>query len=463
MRKNATLLFLLLTATAAFGQITVTGSLVPQYVQGNSSSNTNRTPFWCWLELSGMTPNATYRYYSAMDSLNASPSSNGAGNSYLINMAGGTFRRTANVSLSNNAGHDSITASSSGTYAGWFGIEPTGNGRFTPGNTLYVKLVLNNGAGGTSVANRVVASSDPVMVINYGTTASAAAEGTALYDSLDAAPKNFICLYDNTMATGRPVSIAVVEDDGMDLTTPSSVAAFYRTMVDSMTMHWGTIVPNNLSNGVRALEERDFATGQGVDTMMDADGIWCSGINTVNMSGGNTGTYLNSTFVLMSTASIPDTVWINLSANFNATTNDPNATVTWDFGDSSTGSGASTTHTYTTPGIVSVTCVVSNGGCSDTIWHNVVVMLGTSTPRIVQLGYDVSPNPSTGLFSITAKSGIEKEIEVYDVLGNLVYTQTFTGTNTSADLSSLEKGVYFMRITENIQGGKTATKRIVIQ
>jgi PKD repeat protein len=259
------------------------------------------------------------------------------------------------------------------------------------------------------------------------------------------------------------VSIAIVEDDAMDLNSVTSVSGFYRTMVDSMSMHWGTIVPNNLANGVRALEERDFSTGAGVDTVMDADGIWCSGINTMNMSGGNAGTYLNSTFVLTSSASIPDTVWINLSANFNAMTNDTGATVTWDFGDTTTATGASVTHTYTTPGIYSVTVVISNGGCSDTIWHNVVVMLGTSTPRIIQLGYDVSPNPSTGQLNITAKSAIEKEIEVYDVLGNLVYTQTFTGTSTSADLTALEKGVYFLRITENVQGGKTATKRIVLQ
>lgn len=470
-KKNATLLILMLSAMVGISQTTplaggpsVSGALVPQYVQGNNGTNNNRTPFWCWVELNGLTAGATYHYYPAMDSLNASPTSNGAGNAYLVNAMSGTIRRTTNVSLTNSAGYDSLIATNAGTWAGWIGIEPTGNGRFTPGNTLYVKLIMNNGAGGTSVAYRLFLTSDNVMVINYGTTSQAPTEGTALYDSLNAAPKNFICLYDNVTASGRPVSIAIVEDDENDLYAVTSITGFYRNMVDTLPMHWGTIIPNSLPNGIRALEERTLVGGAGVDTVMDSDGIWCSGVNTIDMSGGNAGTYLNSTFSLSSSASIPDTVWINLSANFNATTNDTGATITWTFGDTTLPStGASVTHTYTSSGIYSVTVIISNGGCSDTIWHNVVVMLGTSTPRIIQLGYDISPNPSTGLFNIAAKSSIEKEIEVYDVLGNLAYTYTFTGTNATIDLSSLEKGVYFIRITENVQGGKTATKRIVIQ
>ncbi|HTF03712.1 MAG TPA: T9SS type A sorting domain-containing protein [Bacteroidia bacterium] len=462
MKKNAILFSLVLLALTGSAQITVTSAIVPQYIQGNNGTNNNRTPFWCWVELSGLTPGGTYRYYTTMDSLNASPTSNGAGNSYLINSMSGTVRRTANVSLSNSAGYDSLLATNAGTYAGWIGCEPTGNGRFTPGTTLYPKLIVNNGAGGATVANRVLLSAYPVTVINYGTTASAT-EGTALYDSLNAAPKNFICLYDNTSGIGRPISIAITENDGMDLYTVSSIASFYNMNADTLPMRWGTIIPNLLGNGIRAIEERDFTSGAPVDLVADADGWWCSGVNTVNMTGGNSGTNLNSTFDLVSSAVIPDTVWVGLSANFNATTNDTAASIMWDFGDTATASGASTTHTYTSQGVVSVTVVISNGGCTDTIWHNVVVMLGTNIPRQLILAFDVFPNPTTGIVNVTAKTGTEKEVVVYNVLGDAVYSQTFTGTAFTADLSSLEKGVYFMRIRETIQGGKTATKRIIIE
>lgn len=470
MKKDAILLLLLLSAITGFSQTvpniggpTIVTALVPQYCQGNTPTNNSRVPIWYWAEITGLTPGATYRFYTTMDSLNASPTSNGAGVPMLINSVSGTVRRTTNPGLTNSSGHDSLIADNSGGYAGWFGVDASGNGRYVPGATLYPLMVMNNGVtGSTTVAYRILLTAYPVTVINFGTTTSVT-EGSAIYDSLDAAPKNFMCLYDNVAATGRPISIAITEDDGCDLYAITSTAAFYRNSVDTLPMHWGTIIPNSLATGIRALEERAFTGGTVVDVVADADGWWCSGVNTALMTAGSSGTYLNSTFVLSSSASIPDTVWVGLSANFNVTTNDPNATITWDYGDTGTGSGAMTSHTYTSAGIVSVTVIISNGGCTDTIWQNVVVELGMTIPRNVQLGFDVSPNPSNGMFNITARSSIEKEVQVYDVLGNPLYSTTFTGPTTELDLTGLQKGVYFMRITENVQGGKTATKRIVIQ
>lgn len=470
-KKNAILLVLLLSALTGYSQTapnfaggpTIVTALVPQYCQGNTPTNNSRIAIWYWAEIVGLTPGATYRYYTTMDSLNASPSSNGAGVPMLINGVSGTIRRTTNPGLTNSAGHDSLIADNTGGYAGWFGVDASGNGRYVPGATLYPLIVMNNGVtASTTVAYRILLSSYPVTVINFGTTA-AATEGSALYDSLDAAPKNFMCLYDNVAATGRPISIAITEDDGCDLYAITSTAAFYRNSVDTLPMRWGTIIPNSLATGIRALEERAFTGGTVVDVVADADGWWCSGVNTALMTSGSSGTYLNSTFVLSSSASIPDTVWVNLSANFNVTTNDPNATITWDYGDTGTGSGAMTSHTYTSAGIVSVTVVISNGGCTDTIWQNVVVELGMTIPRNIQLGFDISPNPSNGMFYISSRSAIEKEVQVFDVLGNPLYTTTFTGPTADIDLSGMQKGVYFMRVTENVQGGKTATKRIVIQ
>lgn len=448
--------------TAQGGGPSVLDGLVPQYTQGVNGTNNNRVPCWYWLTLNGLIPNATYRYYSALDSLTAAPTSNGAGNPYFLNATSGVVRRTTNATLTNNSGCDSLTADSTGTYSGWFAVEPTSNGRFTPGNILYPKLMLNNGAGGTSVATRIYATNFPITIINFGTT-NVATQGTALYDSLDAASKNFICTYDNVTATGRPITISIVEYEGIDHGAITSIASFYRNSVDSLSAHWGAIIPNTLTNGIRALEERSFNTGVPVDTVIDSDGYWCSGVNTANMAGGNAGIYLNSTFSLSATANIPDTVWTGLPAYMDVTTNDANGTITWDFGDASSDTGAMVSHTYNTPGVVQVVVVISNGGCSDTIVQNVMVMLATSTPRIVSLGFDVFPNPSTGLFNVKSPSAIEKEIEVYNVLGETVFTYTFTGNTTTIDLSNLDKGVYFIRIKENVSGGKNGTKRIIIE
>ncbi len=440
----------------------ITSAVVPQYTQGINGTNNNRTPFWFWAEITGLTPGATYRYYTTLDSLNAISTSNGAGNPYFVNTTSGTVRRTTNATLGNPAGHDSLTADITGTIRGWFGVEPTGNGRFVPGATLYPKFMLNNGAGGTSVATRILASAYPVTVINYGVTAGSGVEGSALYDSLDAAPKNFICLYDNILALGRPVSIAIVENDGLDLYPVTSIASFYGASVDTLAGHWGTIVPNNLATGIRALEEKDFYGGPAIDTVIDVDGIWCYGTNTVNMSNGSGAMYLNSTFVLSSSAVIPDSTWTGISTVFTGNSNSPNSTYAWNYGDTGLDTGAVTSHTYLAPGVYNVQLIVYTGGCSDTINQTIVVELSTGIFTPLPLSFQVSPNPTEGELLITTRDNHEKTITVVNTLGETVSTGQLNGTLLRIDLRGNAPGIYFVQVKDEVTG-KTGVKKIVLQ
>ena len=326
MRKALTTLLLAFLAANLPAQVVVDTALVPLYTQGINGTNNNRVPCWFWVELSGLTPNATYRYYTTMDTIGAAANSNGAGVPLLINAVSGTIRRTTNPSLSNSANHDSLTADSAGTYKGWFGVDASGNGRYTPGNTIYPKLIMNNGTpNSTATQTRLLLSGYHITVINFGTN-NAATEGTALYDSLNALPKNFICTYDNVNAAGRPVTISIVENDGLDLYLVTSTASFYQNNVDTLNGRWGAIIPNTLAAGIQALEERAFIGGTPVDTVIDSDGFWCYGVNTANMAGGNAGIYLNSTFTLSASAIIPDTAYTGIAANFSAVSNSPYAT-----------------------------------------------------------------------------------------------------------------------------------------
>jgi hypothetical protein len=444
------------------GGPSVLTSIVPQYIQGASPTNNNRVPFWFWGQISGLTPGATYHYYTQMDTLNASPTSNGAGNCYLINLNSGTVRRTTNVSMTNNAGYDSLVANVLGVAEGWFGVEPTGNGRFTPGTVVYPKLMLNNGAGGTTVATRLYFISTPVTVLGFGTNSMSATEGSALYDSLDAAPKNFICMYDNILAAGRPVSIGIVEDDEMDLFAVTSIANFYRNTVDTLAFHWGTIIPNNLANGIRALEERAFATSAVVDVVTDVDGIWCYGTNTVNMSNGTTGMYLNSTFSLTSSASIQDTTWTGIPTTFTATSNSPNSNYFWNFGDLGVDTGSNVSHTYITPGVYNVQVIISTGGCSDTINETIVVELSTGIIKPMPLSFQVMPNPTEGEFIIMTRDHNEKMVVVTDVLGQIVYAELLTGNQISIDIAGQTPGIYFVEVRDTVTG-KAGVKKMILQ
>ncbi len=463
MKKIILTTFFALTVFTGFAQITVTTAFVPTRMEGKNGTNNDRLPIWFWAELTGLTPNATYRYYTSMDSINAAVSSNGAGNPYLINMVSGTVRRTANASMSNSAGHDSLVADSTGFYAGWFGVEPTGNGRYKPNNILVPQIMLNNGAGGISIATRVRMIAYPVKIIKFGSS-SADSLGSAIYDSLDAQPKNFIAIYDNVTATGRPINIAMVESDGLNVTAVTQIASFYRNNVDTMAMHWGAIIPNDLANGVRALEERAFTTGLPIDTVTDADGWWCSGVNTVNMATGTIPQFLNSTFVLSSSATIPDTAYTTQTTFFTANSNDPVAYYNWDFGDNSLpATGANAQHVYTLPGVVTVTLVISNGACTDTITHTVVVLLGTNIPRAPGFGFVIAPNPTDGQFTISGMRGNnEREIVITNLLGEVLFTHNAVGSNIQLDLTGYPAGIYLVQVRDK-DSGKTGVRKISVR
>lgn len=457
----------MLLAVAVSAQITVTNAIVPQYIQGVNGTNNNRTPFYFWAEISGLTPNATYRFYPGMDTLGSSNTSNGAGNPLLINNNTGTFRRTTNVSLSNVGGHDSLTADSNGVFRGWFGVESTGNGRYTPGNMVHPQINMNNGAGGTSVATRLKLTSYMVRVVNYGTNSGDPNQCSFLYDradSFEVVQRSIVLLYDDVAGSGRPISSAVVELEGIGQNVITSTVAIYRDSVDQFPYRWGTINPNANTSGIRRVEYRDLLNDSIFAAETDADGWWCSGVNTVSPSSGNIGIYLNEYFTLGSTATIPDTAYTTISTFFTASSNDPVAYYSWDFGDNSVpGTTSSTSHVYTAPGVYVVTLVINNGACYDTISENIVVLLGTGVGAPQPgLWFTVQPNPSNGQFFVNLRQPGERSVVVYNLLGEVILTRQFMGTQAEIDLSGMSKGIYLIHVSDEATG-KTGVRRVVIE
>ncbi len=256
--------------------------LLPQYIQGTSTTNANRVPFFCRLTLNGLTPSRTYRYYTSIVNSGDGATSNGAGNPILVD-AGGFVSN--NPSLSSAGGYAEFTTNGSGSYTGWFGLQPTGNARFVPGANLFLRIMLNDGSGGTSVASRLTTSSS-FQVLNLHNTGTG--DGLPIRSTSCGDAKNFVAIWDNTAGTGRPISVAVIESD--DLANSTNYAAFYKDDVDAKAKAWGTIIPENLPNGIRRIEQFSLSTGSAVGVAAtDADGTWPTGsVNTVNQTGGTT-------------------------------------------------------------------------------------------------------------------------------------------------------------------------------
>ncbi|HLG38524.1 MAG TPA: hypothetical protein VI461_02610, partial [Chitinophagaceae bacterium] len=303
--KKLLLAFFLLFSAIVFGQ-SVTEVIYPRYIQGVGTGNfadDKRVPYACRMTLTGLTPNATYRFFNRFV---ASPTitgdeaiDNGQGNIILVNTSG-SFTRITGPNLGSTINSGSFTTNASGSYTGWFITDPRESQTvFFPGNQIYWRIMLNDGAGGTAVALRLTATNS-VTVLKWefwdpytGNVPPAGFDGAAITNVTNTAytPKNFVFLYDNTGATGRPVSGSYIESDGLlNDGEFNSYADFYAAdlggTVDGVDGTWGTIIPANLANGIRNIRQYSLTSGGAVSECTDADGDWGGADgNTVNAAG----------------------------------------------------------------------------------------------------------------------------------------------------------------------------------
>lgn len=74
-------------------------------------------------------------------------------------------------------------------------------------------------------------------------------------------------------------------------------------------------------------------------------------------------------------------------------------------------------------------------------------------------GLSFSPNPvSTGKIYITSKSGGDKEVSIFDVLGKKVLQASIS--SKELNIANISPGVYIIKIKE---GDATATRKLIIK
>jgi hypothetical protein len=266
----------------------VTEIIMPQYMQGVSTTNNQRIPTAARLKLENLSPSATYRYAVQFVESTDAATSDGAGIGLFV-APDGTFTRSTTLGLATAGHYGEFTTNASGEFEGWFMGEPSGNARFTPGNELYFRIRLNDGNNGTAVVSRLTTSL-AMKVINFG-TAEDVNQGTFLRGISQSPAKNFAFVYDNEAGTGRPISGTVIEDDGLSLSEVSQILPAYKTYVDNIAGAWGLIIPNSTGTkgftGIKRVESRKLSDGEIYAEATDSDGVWPSGTNTVNPTGGD--------------------------------------------------------------------------------------------------------------------------------------------------------------------------------
>ena len=74
-------------------------------------------------------------------------------------------------------------------------------------------------------------------------------------------------------------------------------------------------------------------------------------------------------------------------------------------------------------------------------------------------GFQIYPNPvSNGIVHINTFQNAEKMVQIFDVLGNLMFTRIVT--TKFVNVSKLKPGVYIIKVFEQ---GKSTTRKLVIE
>lgn len=299
MKLFFTLILALFISGLSYAQ-SITEILMPQYMQGTGSFNAaddRRVPYVCRLKLNGLLPNKTYRYYTRMVFPNSSGTS-GEG-AYILVKANGDFVRVTSPSLATAGRYDEFTTDAAGSYTGWFISEASSSTTFNPGTELKVRVTLNNGNGGIGPVQALTTTST-VKILAFDNTP---AGGSSIRSTpvTGATAKNFVFLWDNPAGTGRPVAGSFIESDGTAGTIANGYAPFYANDVNGVDKAWGTIIPNNLANGILRIGQYRLSDASEVGYKLSSDGYWPSPAGT-RISTANPTNGLTTTMVLDGTA-----------------------------------------------------------------------------------------------------------------------------------------------------------------
>lgn len=251
---------LLLLAGVAVGNAqSVSAVIAPQYIQGSGNFNPSddrKVPYVSRLKLQGLTPLSTYRYYTGFT---GDTTSSNIGDGFPIFVKNtGDFVRTTGPSLAFPGTYGEFTTDATGSYTGWFAGEANEAFTFFPGQDVYIRLILNDGAGGSTTVHILTASNTPIRTINFG---SDAASGTGLRATPlnKGVAKQFVFVYGNLLGQGRPVTGTFIESDGTANTIANGYAPFYANSVDGVDKAFGTIVPNALPDGILRIDQFELA------------------------------------------------------------------------------------------------------------------------------------------------------------------------------------------------------------
>lgn len=214
----------------------------------------------------------------------------------------GDFQRGTSTLFTREYGE--FTTDAAGDYTGWFIAEPIKDAPEDEVEEREFFITIKTNRGGTFggvTGGYTLTTTQTITPIDFETIAGAPTGATAIRSTpaTGGVAKNFVLLYDNEEGTGRPVTGTLIEDDGapapatiVDINNAETqvYGPFYVDSVDGKDRTWGNMIPNNLPNGIRRIEQRSLADGSLVGFNTSSDGTWAAPgdtlVDTKNAAGG---------------------------------------------------------------------------------------------------------------------------------------------------------------------------------
>ena len=74
----------------------------------------------------------------------------------------------------------------------------------------------------------------------------------------------------------------------------------------------------------------------------------------------------------------------------------------------------------------------------------------------------ISPNPTSGIFTLQLKEQMQGEVFIYNELGQVVYQSAISNLQTAINISTQPKGIYFVRVytVGNLSNGVQTAEKV---
>lgn len=82
-----------------------------------------------------------------------------------------------------------------------------------------------------------------------------------------------------------------------------------------------------------------------------------------------------------------------------------------------------------------------------------------NVPEIEKKNITVYPNPATNHFTVNTGNDEKASIQLFNIVGQQVYSETFTGS-TTVSVANLHSGVYMLKVNQN---GKVNTTKVIVK